>query len=169
MFISSSSVYQNLNREVSEDEASENLDHPLYQIETLFRKSPNFQTTIIRFSGLVGPERHPGRFFRNGKIVQQPDAPVNLIHIDDCIGLIDSVLTQSAWGEVFNGCSDTHPSKREFYTQAAASIDQPAPLFSDAQTSAFKIVSNKKIKQKLGYEFKHPDLLSPQDNYIPGQ
>lgn len=159
LFISSSSVYQNLNREVSEDEGAEDPTHPLYQIETLFRENPNFTTSIIRFSGLVGPARHPGHFFRGGKTVKQADAPINLIHLDDCIGLIETVIGQSAWGEVFNGCSDAHPIKREFYPLVAKAIDMPCPVFSVAQTPSYKIVSNDKIKQKLGYQLHHPDLL----------
>jgi len=159
LFISSSSVYQNLNREVSEDEAAEDPEHPLYQIENLFRTNTNFTTSVIRFSGLVGPKRHPGRFFRGGKTVKQPDAPINLIHLDDCIGLIETIIKQSAWGEVFNGCSDTHPIKREFYPLVAKAIDMPCPAFSDAQTSGYKIVGNDKIKHQLGYQLQHPDLL----------
>ncbi len=159
LFISSSSVYQNLNREVSEDEGAEDPSHPLYQIETLFQQNPSFTTSIIRFSGLLGPARHPGRFFRGGKTVKQPDAPTNLIHLYDCIGLIETIIAQSAWGEVFNGCSDTHPIKREFYPLVAKAIDMPCPEFSTAQTLDYKIVSNNKIKQKLGYQLRHPDLL----------
>jgi len=159
LFISSSSVYQNLNREVSEDEGVEDTTRPLYQIESLFRENPNFTTSIIRFSGLVGPKRHPGRFFRGGKTVKQPDAPINLIHLDDCIGLIETIIRQSAWGEVFNGCSDIHPIKREFYPLMAQAIDMPCPVFSAAQPPSYKIVSNNKIKQKLGYQLHHPDLL----------
>lgn len=159
LFISSTSVYQNLNREVSEDEGAEDPTHPLFQIETLFRENPGFSTSVIRFSGLVGPNRHPGRFFRGGKTVKQADAPINLIHFDDCIGLIEAIISQSAWGEVFNGCSDTHPIKREFYPLMAKAIDMPCPEFSIAQTPDYKIVSNDKIKQQLGYQLHHPDLL----------
>jgi nucleoside-diphosphate-sugar epimerase len=159
LFISSSSVYQNLNREVSEDEGVEDHSRPLYQIEQQFRDCPDFTTTVLRFSGLVGPARHPGRFFRGGKTVKQPDAPINLIHLDDCIGLIECIIQQSAWGEVFNGCSDTHPVKREFYPQVADAIGMPCPEFSAAQSLSYKIVGNDKIKQKLGYQLRHPDLL----------
>lgn len=160
LFVSSSSVYQNLNREVTEDEAAENPDSPLFQIEQLFQQSSAFETSIVRFSGLAGPGRHPGRFFRGGKIIKQPEAPINLIHLDDCIGIIDAIISQHAWGEVFNGCSDSHPSKREFYTQACSSAGFPIPEFAVAQTPAFKIVSNHKIKNQLGVHLQHPDLLS---------
>ena len=159
LFVSSTSVYANLNKKVCESDGAELVDSPLLQIEELFRNNPNFVTTVVRFSGLVGYSRHPGRFFRQGKVVTHADAPVNLIHRDDCIGIISAIIRQDAWGEVFNGCSDSHPSKREFYSHARKLLNLPAPEFSNAAEPAFKIVSNTKVKQVLNYQFLHPELM----------
>lgn len=166
LFVSSSSVYQNLNREVSEDEGAENPDSPLFQIEQLFRQSAHFETTVVRFSGLVGPGRHPGCFFRGGKTIKQADAPINLIHFDDCIGIIKAIIEQNDWGEVFNGCSDSHPPKREFYRYASELAGTDFPALAEPASPAYKIVSNSKIKQRLGYQFQHPDLMQlAQEHY----
>lgn len=159
LFVSSTSVYKNLNREVIEDEQAEQLTSPLYQIEQLFRQNKNFNTTILRLSGLIGYSRHPGRFFRSGKPIEQADAPVNLIHRDDCIGIIQAIIEKQAWGELFNGCADSHPSKREFYTYARHLLGLSAPECAAETTSAYKIVSNTKVKEKLAYQFIHPDLM----------
>ncbi|WP_289286430.1 MULTISPECIES: NAD(P)H-binding protein [unclassified Methylophaga] len=160
LFISSSSVYQNTNDWVREERQYENEESILWQIESLFRQSSEFSTSIIRFSGLIGPQRHPGRFFRNGKQVQQADAPVNLIHLDDCIGIIEKLLEQQVWGEVLNGCADTHPSKKQFYRHAAELMNQPVPDFNQDNTPSYKIVSNDKVKTLLSYQFQYPDLMS---------
>lgn len=160
LFISSTSVYQNLNREVTEDEHAEDHDSTLWQIEQQFQTSNHFKTTILRFSGLVDKRRHPGRFFRNGRSVPQADAPVNLIHLDDCLGIIDAILQQQAWGEIFNGCADTHPSKREFYSYARQLMGLSAPEFDTETEVKYKIISNHKVKTKLNYTFEHPDLMN---------
>lgn len=160
LFVSSSSVYQNLNREVNEDEGAENADSVLWQIEQLFCHQASFQTTILRFSGLIDSRRHPGRFFRHGKTVQQADAPVNLIHLDDCVGIIDAIIAQHAWGEVFNGCADSHPTKRQFYSYACAILGEPLPLFDENKALSYKTVSNKKSVTKLNYKFQHTDLMN---------
>ncbi len=166
LFVSSSSVYRSLNRIVTEDEGAENPDSPLFQIEQLFRRSSAFSTTILRFSGLVGNGRHPGRFFRGGKTVKQADAPINLIHFDDCIGIIDAIIEQAAWGQVFNGCSDTHPKKRDFYPLMAKQAGFPLAEFAEDATLSFKIVSNQKIKQRLHYQLLYPDLMQlNQEHY----
>lgn len=162
LLVSSSSVYQNLQRVVSEDEAAENPGSALFQIEQLFQRQRSFKTTVLRCSGLIDARRHPGNFFRHGRQVQQPDAPVNLIHLDDVIGIIDAIIRQQAWGQVFNASADTHPSKRQFYSYARQLLSQPAPDFANGDSSAYKIVSNDKVKQQLGYQFRHADLMQIQ-------
>jgi NAD dependent epimerase/dehydratase family enzyme len=107
---------------------------------------------------LIGYNRNPGEFFTKGKLVHNPDSYVNLIHRDDCIGIISQIVEQEVWGEVFNCCADTHPTKREFYTQAAKSTGVPPPEFVNSDSDSFKIISNQKVKQVLNYEFLHADL-----------
>lgn len=159
LFVSSTSVYENKNKTFSEPDGEESTLSPLLTIENLFRNSDKFKTTIVRFGGLIGYSRNPGRFFSQGRLVRNPDSHVNLIHRDDCIGIISQIVEQEVWDEVFNCCADTHPTKREFYTQAAKSIGVPAPEFVNSEAKSFKIISNKKVKQILNYEFMHPDLM----------
>ena len=69
-------------------------------------------------------------------------------------------IQQGTWGEVFNACADTHPSKREFYTRAAQLAGMPPPAFADDGEASFKIVDNRKLKRVLGYALHHPDLMA---------
>ncbi|OUR63969.1 NAD(P)-dependent oxidoreductase [Methylophaga sp. 42_25_T18] len=159
IFISSTSVYQNTNSNVSEADGAESATSALFHIENLFRDNTHFQTTIVRLAGLIGYERHPGRFFKNGKKIPQPDAPVNLIHRDDCIGIIETIIQQQAWGETFNACADSHPTKREFYTYARQLLGLALPEFLDVEEQQYKIINNMKVKQILKYSFLHPELM----------
>ncbi|PCJ31941.1 MAG: NAD(P)-dependent oxidoreductase [Gammaproteobacteria bacterium] len=160
IFISSTSVYVNTNKIIREDDVGSFSNSPLLAIEALFRHAVGFNTTIIRFGGLIGYSRHPGRFFKQGKVFSYPDAYVNLIHRDDCIEIISRVIEQQAWGEVFNCCADTHPTKREFYTQASKAMGATVPRFSESDEVSYKIISNQKVKAVLGYEFLHADLMA---------
>ncbi len=160
LFVSSTSVYPVACKVVSEAEGEESPEHPLVIIENLFRQSAQFRTTVVRFAGLIGGSRHPGRFFRGGKMVKNPDANVNLIHRDDSIDILDRIVANDLWGEIFNACADSHPSKREFYTQAAKMAGAPLPDFEDSDGRCFKIIDNRKLKRVLGYEFLHPDLMA---------
>ena len=160
LFVSSTSVYADKGKLVSEEAGDESPHHPLVIIENLFRQSGQFRTSIVRFAGLIGGSRHPGRFFRGGKMVKNANAGVNLIHRDDCINILDRIVANDLWGETFNACADTHPSKREFYSQAAKMAGAPLPEFEDSAAGSFKIIDNRKLKQVLGYEFLHPDLMA---------
>lgn len=160
IFVSSTSVYKNNNKTILEADGEESPLSPLSAIEDLFRNCGTLQTTIVRFGGLIGYTRNPGKFFSKRRPIHDPDSNVNLIHRDDCIGIISQIVRQEAWGEVFNCCADTHPTKREFYTYAATSIGGIAPEFADSDATSFKIISNQKVKQFLQYEFLHPDLMT---------
>jgi nucleoside-diphosphate-sugar epimerase len=159
VFVSSISVYRSNNEIVTESSGDEIACHPLIKIETLFRESPDIKTTIIRFGGLVGPNRHPGRFFTSGKIVKDPDAVVNLIHRDDCLGIIRSIIEKECWGELFNGCSNSHPTKRVFYTSAAKSIGQNPLKFEESGLNSYKLVCSDRLKLLLNYLFTREDLI----------
>ena len=115
--------------------------------------------TILRLSGLVGYDRLPGRFLANKKELPNGDAPVNIIHRDDCIGLITAVLEQNIWGEIINGSADNHPSRKDFYTKAAERIGLNPPTFKIQDSMQFKIICNKKGKALLNYNYIHPDPL----------
>jgi nucleoside-diphosphate-sugar epimerase len=159
LFVSSTSVYEDINKTISESDNVESTLSPLKKIEDLFRNSIKIKSTMVRFGGLIGYSRNPGKFFSNGRVVYNPDSNVNLIHRDDCIEIISRIIEQEVWGEVFNCCADTHPTKREFYTHAAKSIGAPAPEFVNSDVKSFKIISNQKVKQILNYKFSHPDLM----------
>jgi len=160
VFISSTSVYPDLNREVVEtDDASvpsKGSGKALLSVEKLLRE--HFSTTVIRFAGLIGYDRQPGRFLAGKKEVENGDAPINVIHQDDCIAIITAIIEQQVWDETFNACSDEHPQRKEFYTKAAEKIGLPLPEFK-AGTHTFKIINSAKLKQRLNYSFKYPNPI----------
>ena len=132
---------------------------PLLEIEKLFTGSTAFDTTIIRFGGLVGYSRNPAYFFKNNKSVINANTVVNLIHKDDCVAIIEKIISQNVWGETFNACADTHPTKKEFYTYACKSANVPLPSFAESSHNRSNTISNETLKKALHYEFIHPDLM----------
>lgn len=162
IFISSTSVYGDAVGIVTEDFATFGA---LAEIEAIFKNSSFLATIILRFGGLIGGERHPGKFFKN-RIIPEPDARVNMIHRNDCIAIIERVIEKNVWGKTFNCCAGTHPTKREFYTKAAMDLGIEPPEFAEGNTRAFKIVSNEKIKKQLNFTFKYPDLMDlPKEDF----
>ncbi|TYP96261.1 nucleoside-diphosphate-sugar epimerase [Tenacibaculum adriaticum] len=157
VFISSTSVYPSLNKVITEED--DTIDSLLAKVENIFRNNTNFKTTIIRFAGLFGGDRKPGNWFRNKK-VPHPKGYVNMIHREDCIAIIEKIIKQDVWNETFNACSNHHPTREAFYTNAKKSIGMEPPVFDDSQPLKYKIISPKKLETRLGYRFKHNDLLN---------
>ncbi|WP_354622751.1 NAD(P)H-binding protein [Psychromonas sp. MME2] len=166
LFISSTGVYPNNSGLCKESDDLSEVLHPLLTIESLFRNSRHFQTTILRFAGLIGGRRHPGRFFATTKVpaktISSAQAPVNLIHLDDCVEMIEQIIKREVWGEVLNGCADTHPTKAQFYTHNALALGLEKPRLSD-DSAINKVVCNDKVKALLDYQFIHPDLMQIDD------
>lgn len=158
VFISSTSVYGTSNDIVSENSPVKNC--ALIAIENLFRLNTHFKTTVVRFAGLLGYNRKPGNFFKNGRSIPNPKGVVNMIHQDDCISIIEEIIAQHCWGEIFNACADTHPNRRDFYTKSFADIGLGIPVFNEEDALQLKIISNQKVKAVLDFEFKYPDLLN---------
>lgn len=155
VFISSTGVYTDSNQYVNEEtdpQPNTEAGRVLFEAENLFRAEDSFKTTIIRFAGLIGPGRNPGRFFAGKKDIPNGDAPVNLIHLDDCIGISKAILTKQAFGQLFNGCSPGHPAKSDFYTQAALDSGFEKPEFIK-ELKEWKIVESVNVEPILGYRY----------------
>ena len=127
------------------------------------QSNSNFKTTILRFGGLIGEGRHPIKFLAGRETLENPEAPINLIHQKDCIGIVRAILRQALndkfiWGESFNAVAPFHPSRETYYTQKAKDLNLALPKFNHEKISVGKTISNGKIKTILNYTFTEPNL-----------
>lgn len=161
VFVSSTSVYPDVNREVYEHERlpppSKISGQALLEVENILQTCARFKTTVIRFGGLIGYDRQPGRFLSGKKEIINGEAYVNLIHRDDCISIIHAIIEQDVWGEIFNACADGHPRRRDYYIAKAKELGLPPPSFKDDKDVSYKLVNSDKLKRIAGYKFKYPN------------
>lgn len=161
LFISSTSVYGEDNLIVTE-ETELNPDtesgKQLVQAEQLLQNNQNFKTTVLRFGGLIGEDRHPIKFLAGRTNIENPNAPINLIHQDDCIGIIQKIIELNSWDQVFNAVTPFHPSRKEYYTQKAVDLNLKLPEFNSENLTFGKTILSAKIENVLGYTFKKPNL-----------
>lgn len=118
--------------------------------------SKNLKTTILRFAGLAGPKRAPGRFLAGKKGLKSGHKAVNLVHLQDCIQIITKLIEEQINTDILNICADEHPLQKDFYPAAARKLGLSPPEFEDSQGPA-RIISNKKLKALLNYSFLHPN------------
>jgi len=154
VLISSTSVYGDENKAVDENTTT-TPDTPsgkvVLQAENLFKAKHPSSFTIIRFAGLIGPNRNPGRFFVGKTDVPNGLAPVNLVHQEDAIGFASKLLEKQGFGKTYNVCAPEHPNRNDFYTAAAKNADLTAPSFI-AEKVQWKIINSVNVPQ-LGYVF----------------
>lgn len=155
VLISSTGVYGDSNTEVTEADAptpDSEAGKVLLAAEELLSQQTGFTTTIIRFGGLIGPGRDPGRFFAGKTDVPNGEAPVNLIHLTDCIGISNAILDKQAFGNTYNAVSPSHPTRANFYTQAAVASGLVPPHFIEEKEN-WKVVNSVNVGEVLGYEY----------------
>lgn len=157
LFIGSTAIYANDNSIVTEDTIpipETESGTQLLAVEKLLKNNKNFNTTILRFGGLFGADRHPANFLSGKKNVANPLAPVNLIHLTDCIRVITTIINNEAWGEQFNAAHPEHPLKKEYYTQKALFAGMEPPEFNTENISRGKTIDPGKLLNKFNYKFK---------------
>lgn len=163
IFVSSTSVYADDNSIITE-ETKPNPDtesgRQLLEAEHILQSNKNFQTTIVRFGGLIGDDRHPIKFLAGRKNIENPIGPINLIHQIDCIGIIEAILKHSETSgqndksnEVFNAVAPFHPTRKEYYTKKAIELDLSLPEFDESKPSVGKTILSDKVETVLNYKF----------------
>jgi nucleoside-diphosphate-sugar epimerase len=169
IFISTTGVYpvseaEQLSTPLSEDKARSHCDVSdiLLQAEALFsqaepllHKSPS---TIVRFAGLVGPNRHPGRFFAGKTEVSGANVAVNLVHLDDCIHGVCTIIKAHSPGPIYNLVAPLHPRRGDFYLAATLHLGLVVPTFNDVKMPS-KVIDGELICTELGFVYQHEDPM----------
>jgi nucleoside-diphosphate-sugar epimerase len=123
---------------------------PLIEAERLVLNLNTARANVLRFGGLVGEGRHPIQFLAGRKGLLNPEAPVNLIHLSNCIRLILEVISQDAFGHIYHGIETIQSSKQAYYIKKAKDQDLVPPEFDHTQTSKGKTIRMDWTSKTLG-------------------
>ncbi len=161
IYTSATSVYPDLNQEAKESDPldMQNTGNPgLLQAEQLLWLDRSYALTIIRFGGLMGGERIPGKYFAS-KADVVGDTPVNFIHQADAVGVVEWVIRQQLWDEVYNAVSPMHPQRKSIYEKNAVDYGFTLPLsYAPEGATPYKVISPDKLLD-TGYQFRYADPL----------
>ena len=156
IFVSSTSVYGGVEGIVTEEsipEPTTESGKQLLQCENLFKNDPNLSTTLIRFGGLIGPDRHPITLLSGRTNLKGGNASVNLIHLDDCIGIIKAVVENAYWNKLINAVYPDHPTKEQYYTREALKRGLKPPSYEPNTQKSFKLITTCSPFLNKKYEF----------------
>ncbi len=163
IFTSSTSVYgsaSGIMKESTPLNPDSDSGRTLRELEQWLHDLPGTSVDILRLAGLVGPGRHPGRFFA-GKRAPNGSHGVNLVHLEDVVSAITLLLQAPRGGHIYNLCAPEHPSRATFYSQMAQELGLELPVFhDDASGDKGKRVDGTLICKELGFEYQYPQPLT---------
>ncbi len=163
LVVSSTSVYPNEARVMQETDALSTRDAASDVLRAEGHFVPRYgqwKSTVVRLGGLIGPGRAPGRFLAGRRDLLQGNAPVNLLHLTDAVGVLAAIIEHQAWGHTFNACAAQHPLRRDFYPAAARFLDLEPPTFRDGPGPGGKTIDSRLVRQLVPYQFRHDDVLA---------
>jgi nucleoside-diphosphate-sugar epimerase len=136
IFISSTSVESKTNETLSSQEE---------WVKTL----PHW--TILRFGGLFGGERHPGKYLSGKKNLPGRLWPVNMLHLNDAIGFTKKIIELKTKSKIFTVLSSDHPTREEFYTSFCMKNNLPLPEFDQDDVSLKSPLSNEEAQKLFSF------------------
>lgn len=159
VFISSTSVYGSSEGDLNES----SLVHPdtvganeLVKEEE-WVKSTFSSWSILRFGGLISTQKRPARFLSGKKNLKGQNWPVNLVHMDDAVGMTLKIIENIDHNHLLNVVSDEHSSRKDFYTEQCRLGNLQVPEFDESDLTPGKKILNHKAKEL--YTFLHPTLI----------
>jgi nucleoside-diphosphate-sugar epimerase len=161
IYTSSTSIYPSKNQLAKESDFldTNNTGHSaLFQAERILWKDKNYDLSVIRFGGLLGDNRIPGKYFSGKKLVPG-HPPVNYIHRKDAVRAVLWLYENNLWNETFNIVSPKHPKKREVFEKNATEMGFPPPVsYENPESKAWKEISVEKWLG-TGFQFLYDDPL----------
>ena len=158
IFISSTSVYGSNQGKINSQTVP--IPNSINGIEILKTEKliENKNNTIIRFGGLINESRNPLNHLIKKVEVLNSEAPINYIHLDDCIGIIISVIKKNKWGKKYLGVAPFHPTKKKYFDDLCYKKNIENLNFSLSKTIINKEINDEKINKELNYTFRYPNL-----------
>lgn len=130
----------------------------IYRAEHLMEKDRAYDMSIVRFGGLMGDDRIPGKYF-SGKENVAGHTRVNFIHRKDAIGMLAWIIEKELWNKIFNGVAPIHPLRRDMYEKNAKELGiAPPASYQNEPEGKDRLIDSGKIL-KTGFEFEFPDPL----------
>lgn len=172
--VGSTSVYGQIDgsqvKETSSTEPASETSQVLIETEKLLleaARTKRFPAVLLRSGGIYGPNRchYLDQYIANEtRISGRGERYLNMIHLDDLVGIAAAMLKDGRPGEVYNAVDDEPVMEVHFYRWLSETLGKWMPPFADQTTQGAppkrgvtnKRVLNRRLKMELGYRLKYP-------------
>lgn len=111
---------------------------------------------VLRLGGIYGPGRNRIEALKTGTFeVSDPDAFVNLIHVDDAAGAVLLLLEKGKSGEIYLGVDNEPVLRREYFSWLTGKLGIESPRAVESTGARGKRCRNSKLIS-LGFRYKYP-------------
>ena len=169
--ISSTSVYGQTAGEVVDEtsptEPAQENGRICREAEQLVRRLVP-HSIILRLAGIYGPSRLLRRLHELNSqtpIAGNPEAWLNLIHVDDAVAAVLAAEARGSDGETWLVCDERPIPRRDYYELLARLAAAPPPVFaSDSETGVEQAVdlnkrcASRRIRSELGLVLRYPTI-----------
>ena len=123
---------------------------------------------ILRLAGIYGPGRLLARIeqLRRGeRLTGNPEAWLNLIHVDDALRTVLAAETRGVLGATYLVCDDQPLHRREYYAALAEKVGALRPQFDELAADAperqrlNKRCVNRRLREELRVELQFPTVI----------
>jgi len=149
IFTSSIGVYEP-SLEVINEQSNLIQNHPLVLVENYIQQT-FAQSYSLRLAGLINAQRHPVKYL-SGKENLNPMQVVNLVHQDDVLAAIQTIISEQPSEQTFNICYPAHPTRQDYYTQQAQKLNLPLPIFTN-QNEVGKQIDGQRIESASSFRY----------------
>lgn len=161
IFVSSTGIYPDHKRIESFTEAEKITSETTGSITQLKgeRTFKGFEElTIVRFGGLLGDDRIPGKYVAGRENVNG-NTRVNFIYRNDAARILAWIIDKELWNETYNGVAPAHSLRKDIYERNVLDLGLEAPKsYVNAKEGVDRLISCAKILA-TGFEFDFPNPL----------
>lgn len=159
IMMSSVSIYAPSNDVITEEFKEYSQEPTAKQIldaENVLLNAPLINTCILRLGGLYGEDRRPVNYICRKELLDNPDMPINMIHLDDIIQFTVKIINKGFEGNhIYNIVSPSFKSRFDYYNQQAKECNLILPPNGSNDLSTFRRISGTKIAKDTDSNYLH--------------
>lgn len=149
IMLSSTSVYPDVCQVMTEEyDLSSSISGNAVLVEAEQAVSGSgIDSIVLRLGGLAGDDRWLARHFSGKTDLPNGSSPVNLLHKEDALHVIEMSIENAIPIGIYNICSPEHPTKEELYTKECREAGWALPHYKNEAKKGGKIISVEKWLQ----------------------
>ena len=160
IMMSSVSVYAPSENPLTEASTAYSNDPTSKQIlaaEDVLLSTAGLTSCILRLGGLFGPDRKPVRYIVNRDVLDNPDMPINMIHLNDIIQYTMALLTQGfSPHSIYNLVSPHYENRLDYYAREAKELALVLPPLGENDPKTYRKIEGNKIVRQTGIPYLLP-------------